>query len=105
MLTLKEDIAAIHEDDWNATKLQDILNGLKQDFEAKHADFHKTDDMKPNAQTKFYHYLRWALYGGRPGTTLANIMYLGRDKTLRRLESAEGEFRLLVEKNKASKAL
>ena len=88
LLIFRQEMARIRYEDWNIIEIQKILNALKQAFNARLVQI--SHDDVPTAQKSLYQYLRWALYGGRPGPDLASTMYyLGRGKTLERLRLAE----------------
>lgn len=99
MLTFHQDVAEISYEDWNIAKIQKTLDALKREVNARPVETWQDDGRA--TQKPLYQYLRWALYGGRPGPDLASIMYyLGRDKTLGRLESAEKDLSEAIEGHK-----
>ena len=99
MLSFHKDVAEIPYEDWNMVKIQKTLDALKWELNGRPIEAWQDDGR--TAQKSLYQYLRWALYGARPGPDLASIMYyLGRDKTLGRLQSAERNLSEAIEVHK-----
>lgn len=85
---IKTRLEEISFQDWTLENLRTALNYLTEQFKvAKESE-------RPEYEMRklFFEYLRWALYGGRPGLSIPETMlYLGRPVVFQRLSSAEVE--------------
>ncbi|KAL9103092.1 MAG: hypothetical protein Q9163_001832 [Psora crenata] len=99
---IKATMTKIPENDWNADSVNQAIEQITHDIASKHTSPIENGSGKRSLRGQSLHYLRWALTGGRPGPSLADLMVLmGRELTLHRLETGEIEYRSLIEKAEA----
>ena len=84
------ELKLVPSEEWHADRVKSISDRLSQGETWQSVTHERNDGDGPRDPARAY--LRWALYGGRRGPTLHDIMvYLGRDATLARLSSANLE--------------
>lgn len=72
------------ESEWSAESLRASMTALQPLLTA-----HQGRDVEKKWRREFYHYLRWALLGGKPGPSLPQTMeILGKNICVRRIQSA-----------------
>ncbi|KAL9128940.1 MAG: hypothetical protein Q9217_002494 [Psora testacea] len=87
----------IPEDGWSADRLNEAIKHLADYFAGKYTGPAEGESGTRSHRSQSLHYMRWALTGGRPGPSLADVMVLvGRDITLHRLETAEIEYKASI---------
>ena len=95
-------LIAIPERIWTLGSLSEAMKGLTSYFSGTGTGNGEGKSGQGSLLNQSFHYMRWALTGGRPGPSLIDTMVLmGRDVTLQRFESAEEEFEALVQSSQA----
>lgn len=84
------ELELVRSEEWHEDRVKSILDRLSQREIWQSLTQERNDGDGPRDPARAY--LRWALYGGRHGPILYDIMVcLGRDATLARLSSANLE--------------
>ena len=99
LFLIQEAFSKLPEGEWYPETLHEVLESVKAYIEQKDLVSERDKADKRLVSFAFYHYVRWALMGGRPGPRLADLMvYLGRNNTLRRLISAREETKGIMQR-------
>ncbi|KAF3483276.1 glutamyl-tRNA synthetase [Arthroderma uncinatum] len=98
-------LSMVPEEHWTVeTHRANISSYIFSDSPASTSDGDATSaKMEQDARKELFHYLRWALSGGAPGIGIpASMEILGRDETIRRLQSAREATKSLLPSNSTS---
>lgn len=100
----------VSSEKWSEANLKDAFSQMASTLKAKwDHDGDLAHDLDPapvkTRMTMVQHFLRWALFGGRPGPALmATMDLLGRDVSLQRIEDAAAELDAIVPETEETSA-
>lgn len=100
----------VSSEKWSEANLKDAFSQMASALKAKwdhDGDLAHDLDSAPvkTRMTIVQHFLRWALFGGRPGPMLmATMDLLGRDVSLQRIEDAAAELDAIVPETEETSA-
>lgn len=99
LLLIEKAFSKLPEHEWYPDNLHQVLESVKAYIEQQDLESCGEKADKKLVSIAFYHYVRWALTGGRPGPRLTDLMvYLGRQNTLKRLISAREDAMITMER-------